>query len=156
MQPAKILICAAAILLSSCTPPTKYAEVHPGQTPEPPVQRERQAYLKQSAQEPVTCSMGADCNEKWARALQWVNMHSQYSVKTSTDSEIMTYGPIEPTTDAAFTITKTPQDSNTSNISFSSTCGMAGGKPAPCVPTSLELNSEFKDYLLTGTFQGDY
>ncbi len=157
MRPATFLGLTAALFLAPCTPPSQYPVAKNGDqavTPQPPVQRQRQSYLARTAQQPVACTMGSDCNEKWSRALQWVSAHSRYSIKTSTESEIATYGPIEPTTDAAFDITRSGLDATTMAIRFSATCG----QNAACVPTTLELNAEFKSYLLTGSDagSGDY
>jgi hypothetical protein len=159
MRSASLFACAAAILLCSCTPPTQYpapAKKAIAQTnvpAQPPVQRERLAYLAGSAQDPVACTTGADCTEKWSRALSWVFAHSQYSVKTSTESEITTYGPIEPTTDAGYSITKTSEGPTAQAIHFGATCG----DKAACVPTVLEQQADFKNYLVTGVRQGgDY
>jgi hypothetical protein len=142
-----ITLLAAALLLCSCTPPTGYPGSKTSQVAEPPVQRERFAYLTRTADVAVTCTAGADCAEKWDRALQWVAKHSVYSIKTHTESEIATNGPIDPTTDSAFTVTKSAQDGNSSVINFSSSCGQA---PA-CVPTTLENKAAFNSFVLYGT-----
>lgn len=142
---ALLSACAAAILtLPACTPKPMAAE--------PPAQRARQAYLARTADTPITCTVGPDCTQKWARALEWVTRHSVYSIKTSAPSEIATNGPIEPTTDSAFTVTMTPQDTSTSAIHFSSTCGSQAQQTtaAQCTPTSLELASGFNNYVLYG------
>lgn len=148
MKTALACIClAAGLMLAACTPPTQYAAAKPDLPAQPPVQRERHAYLERMAQAPVTCTNGTDCDQKWARALAWVNQHSSYSIKTSTDIEIATNGPIEPTTDAAFTITRgAGANANTTAIYFSCTCG----KDARCSPTVLELATSFNNYVTNG------
>ncbi len=152
MPSAKRLACAAVLLLTACTPPTQYPIGKNGdQVPQPPVQRARQAYLQQTAGNPVICTMGEDCNNKWQKALTWVRAHAQYSIRTNSDTEITTYGPIEPTTDAGFTITRTQNDATSMAIHFTATCGKNA-----CVPPALELESEFKNYLLTSTDLGNF
>jgi len=147
MKTAFAFACAATVLaLAACTPPTHYADAKPGQLAEPPVQRERLAYLERTADEPVTCTGGPDCASKWARAREWVTKHSSYSIKTNTDSEIATNGPLEPTTDSAFTVTKVALDATTTAIRFASTCG----KTSPCVPSTLELGSSFNNFVMYG------
>jgi hypothetical protein len=133
------LTCVIAVsMLTACTASPIPAE--------PPVQRERIAYLKQAASIPVTCTAGADCTLKWERAHQWVAIHSVYGIKTDTDSELTTNGPVDPATDSAFTIKKTPQDSNTVSITFASSCG----KTPVCSPSALELKAGFNHFVMYG------
>ncbi len=139
MKSVILVSCLLAVwTLAGCTPAPINAQ--------PPVQRERAAYLKQTGSIPLTCTVGADCTTKWTRAQQWVLQHSSYSVKTNTDSEISTLGPVEPTTDSAFTVTQSPQDATTHSINFSSTCGST----PICSPTTPELESSFKNFVLYG------
>ncbi len=138
MKPAVLSITAACgLLMQACT-----ASVMPAH---PPVERAQRAALTATASQPVTCKTGADCEEKWERALTWVKKNSTYSIKTMNDTLIQTAGPIEPTTDAAFTVTRaaTPQGAR---LDFHGDCG-AG---ASCVPTTLELAASFNRYVMYG------
>ena len=140
MKHAMIITCLSVLLaLGACT-----AKPIPGA--QPPGQREHLAYLKKTAAAPLTCRVGADCSEKWARAVAWVTAHSTYSIKTSTNNEITTAGPIEPTTDSAFHVTRTVVDANISAINFSSTCG----ENALCSPMTLELSTSFHNFVMYG------
>lgn len=134
MKPSTLIACMATLAtLQACQPAPMEAK--------PPVQRERLSYLKQTGSVPITCSVGTDCDTKWARALEWVTKHSVYSVRIATDSEIITNGPIEPTTDSAFTVTK-----QGGVINFSSSCGAT----PVCSPTALEVRSQFTNYVMYG------
>lgn len=141
-----LIFATAVCMLAACTPPTQYAENKEGNPVQPPVQRERMAYLHKTSTAPITCTVGADCAQKWARAQSWVQSHSSYSIKTSTDSEIATSGPIEPTTDSAFTVHKTAGTAGDATIEFSSSCG----KAMFCTPTTLELEASFHNYVMHG------
>jgi hypothetical protein len=127
----------ALVSLAACTPAPIPAQ--------PPVQREQHAALEAAAHQDVTCTAGADCDEKWMRAEVWVKKNSSYSLKQDSDSIIETAGPITPTTDSAFTVTKTTDDKKTYTIHFTSSCG-----PNACVPTSLELKASFKKFVMYG------
>lgn len=138
----KHALCLLALLATACTATLSSKPV----PPQPPAQRAQYAALVQEASISVACADGDDCNSKWKRAGQWVAQNSVYRTNTSTDSEIRTDGPLEPTTDSAFTITKTEATGGASVIYFSSTCG----KTTPCVPSALELKASFKRYVLKG------
>ena len=142
MKPAIATSCFAfltATILASCI-----AKPIPGA--QPPVQRAQLAYMRKTSATPIECSVGADCSQKWARAGAWVTQHTTYAIKTSTNNEITTAGPIEPTTDAAYQVIRTQVDANTSTINFSATCG----DKARCSPTVLEQNTAFHNYVMYG------
>ena len=136
---APLSFIGAAMLLSSC-------DAKPLPEAKPPVQRERIAYLQKTAAQPVSCTSGADCSAKWALAHDWVLKHSVYSIKNDTNTEISTNGPLEPTTDAAFRITREPAESGNERITFWASCGDG----AFCTPTILELASSFHNAVMFG------
>lgn len=146
MMKSPTLVASAMLLaaLQACTPAPMTAQT--------PVQRERLAYLNQTSEIPVTCTAGMDCAEKWRRALEWINVHSTYSIKSSTNSEIVTNEPAGPTTDSAFIVSRSPETAEEYIINFSSSCG----KAQDCVPSSLVLHSEFNNFLLSDIRNGNF
>src|SRR5438093_1231342 len=53
--------------------------------------------------EPVVCRHGPECNAKWRRAREWVEMHCRWPIREDTDALIATDGP-DDTRDPAFVI----------------------------------------------------
>ena len=47
--------------------------------------------LPEPQRPPIICSAGADCNEKWSRAVAWVTDNASYKVQTKTDHLIQTF-----------------------------------------------------------------
>jgi hypothetical protein len=68
-----------------------------------------------------------------------------YSIVTDTPGLIKTAGPIEPTTDSAFTVTRIPQGAG-AVIRFESDCG----RQLACVPGPLELRANFARFVMSG------
>jgi hypothetical protein len=66
----------------------------------------KQATLAGSANRLVICQSGADCDEKWSRAVEWVKANSAYGITKQTDSLLETAGPSGMDNHLAFTITK--------------------------------------------------
>ncbi len=62
----------------------------------------------EAADRAVTCEAGADCEEKWHRAGEWVDANSAYEVKVQSGSLIETTGPLGLDDHLAFTVTRKP------------------------------------------------
>src|SRR5579884_2979744 len=49
------------------------------------------AFWHEMADRPVTCVKGADCDEKWERAIKWVEDHATKRIRVIDDRMIQTY-----------------------------------------------------------------
>jgi hypothetical protein len=67
-----LLTCLACLLLSACASE----------------ETKQRKLLEDIARRPVTCSVGADCDQKWNRAIAWVTQHSKMGIRTINDSLI--------------------------------------------------------------------
>jgi len=106
------------------------------------------AALEQQASRPVTCVAGDDCNEKWNRAIQWVNANSAQKIKTISDNIIQTHDvmPLEERVSyPAFTIIKYADGKNRYVIEYSSACD----EFIKCdTPSALELKASFVYFVM--------
>ena len=103
----------------------------------------RQAQWKQDAAQPLTCSKGPDCEEKWDRALIWVRNNADSAVDTANESIITVHVP-QNSSSAIFTITKDKADPETYTINFRAGCSSMFG----CTPSILELKASFANYVM--------
>jgi hypothetical protein len=106
----------------------------------------QQAQWKQDAAQPLTCSKGSDCEEKWDRALIWVQNNSGSKVDTANESIINVHIP-QSSSSAIFTITKTEANPGTYTINFRAGCSSMLG----CTPSILELRASFANYVMKST-----
>jgi len=130
-----VLCSVAVLLLSGCAP-----KISP----------EQQAILQQTANRPVTCVAGKDCDEKWNRAIEWVNTNSQLKIKTISEHLIQTTGiriDRGHTAYPAFTIVKYAKGKNTYIIDYSSACDTI----TECKPSGLELRASFVYFIMGPT-----
>jgi len=104
--------------------------------------------LRHKARQPVTCETGKDCDEKWARALQWVKRKSKLPIATQSGSLIKTAPSANLNSDPAFTITKAAAGDTTYRIDFAADCDDGFG----CTPPILKLKASFVEFV-TGTSQ---
>ncbi len=113
------------VLLSACaTPPQK-------------------VQWKQDAAQPLTCSKGADCEEKWARALTWVENNAKTKIQIANETIITTDFPIY-SNNAVISITKVEKDAGIYAINFRASCSAIMG----CEPTILELKASFVNHVM--------
>ncbi|HEX6085390.1 MAG TPA: hypothetical protein VF266_12750 [Thermoanaerobaculia bacterium] len=92
----------------------------------------------------ITCTAGADCDAKWSRAMQWLQHNSSWKVLTSTDTQLMTEGPLD-TAKPAFEVTKVAQDDGrTFQITMRAWCGTA----SDCTSVIRQLHTSFEKYVL--------
>jgi hypothetical protein len=93
---------------------------------------------------PIICTVGADCDAKWSRAVAWIKTNSTLKVQAQTDTVVQTAGPVglEPT--PAFTVTKVARGDGRYEITFNGGCG----SPSSCVPTIPESRARFTAFVL--------
>lgn len=92
----------------------------------------------------ITCTAGADCDAKWSRAMQWLQHNSSWKVLTSTDTQLMTEGPLD-TAKPAFEVTKVAQeDGRTFHITMRAWCGTG----SDCTSVIQQLRTSFDTYVL--------
>jgi len=90
---------------------------------------------------PIPCTAGADCNAKWSRAMQWLQQNSSWKVQTSTDSQLLTEGPLD-TAKPAFEVTKAARDDGRIEITMRAWCGASG-----CETLIPDLEKSFRTYV---------
>ncbi|HYC93197.1 MAG TPA: hypothetical protein VEO54_28590 [Thermoanaerobaculia bacterium] len=91
----------------------------------------------------ITCTAGADCDAKWSRAMQWLQHNSSWKVLTSTDTQLVTEGPLD-TAKPAFEVTKVAhEDGKTAHIAMRAWCGSGD-----CTEVIRQLRTSFTDYVL--------
>jgi len=110
-----------------------------------------QTTLAAAANRSITCQAGADCQEKWKRAGQWIKANSTYAITTDSDRLIETNGPAGLDDHLAFTVTKKPHFkatdaviSDTSDIALLTRCNDWLG----CSPSQLEAKAAFADFVI--------
>jgi hypothetical protein len=89
----------------------------------------------------ITCVPGADCDAKWSRAMQWLQQNSSWKVQTSTDTQLLTEGPLD-TAKPAFEVTKAARDDGRFEISMRAWCGAEG-----CEPLLPQLQASFRKFV---------
>lgn len=89
----------------------------------------------------ITCTSGPDCDAKWSRAMQWLQENSSWKVQTSTDTRLLTEGPLD-TAKPAFEVTRAPQAGGRHEISMRAWCGAAG-----CEELIPQLQRSFGKYV---------
>jgi hypothetical protein len=56
------------------------------------------------AQPVAVCQVGPDCEQRWARAREWVHENSRFSIVRDNDHEILTRFAIYANTDASYAV----------------------------------------------------
>lgn len=96
----------------------------------------------ESANRVITCTAGAQCDQMWSRAMQWLQQNSSWKVTTATDMLLTTEGPLT-TEKPAFEVTKVEKDNGRSfQITMRAWCG-AGD----CAALIERLHSDFYSYV---------
>lgn len=103
----------------------------------------QRAQWTRDAAGPLSCSKGADCEEKWERALNWVRENADAPIQHADDTIITTaipsYSP-----SAVVSVTKNKETSETYSINFRAGCSSIFG----CEPSILELKASFANYVM--------
>lgn len=96
----------------------------------------------ESASRVITCTAGAQCEQRWSRAMQWLQQNSSWKVTTATDMLLTTEGPLT-TEKPAFEVTKAEKDNGRSfQITMRAWCG-AGD----CAALIERLHADFYSYV---------
>ncbi len=89
----------------------------------------------------ITCRAGSDCDEKWSRAMQWLQQNSSAKV-TATDTQLTAEESVE-AAKPAFEVTKATEDEGkTFRITMRAWC--AAGN---CDDLATRLRRSFNDYV---------
>ena len=92
--------------------------------------------------QPIACMAGSDCDEKWSRAMQWLEKNTSSKV-TATDSQLSAVESVE-NAKPAFEVTKaTPDDGKSYTITMRAWCAAEN-----CDDLVGRLNTSFYDYVL--------
>lgn len=98
------------------------------------------ATANNNATQPITCTAGSDCDEKWSRAMQWLEKNTSAKV-TVTDTQLSA---AEAAPTPAFEVTKATSDEGKSyTISMRAWC--AAGN---CDDMIGRARTGFYDYVL--------
>ena len=90
----------------------------------------------------ITCTTGSDCDDKWSRAMQWLQENSSSKV-TATDTQLTTEASLD-TAKPAFEVTKVAQpDGQSFQITMRAWC-VAGN----CDDLAARLRTSFNEYVL--------
>lgn len=90
----------------------------------------------------ITCTTGSDCDEKWSRAMQWLQQNSSSKV-TATPTQLTT----EASLDAAkptFEVTKVAEDDSQQSYRITMRAWCAAGD---CPDLVARLRTSFNDYV---------
>jgi hypothetical protein len=105
------------------------------------VDTRRQNQVKEEVlRTPIVCEKGDDCEQKWGAALLWVTQNSHWKIRNQSDSLISTEGPFD-TSNAAFTIVKTPLGHGRYQIVMDAGCGSS--LFVGCDPKVSDLKAAF-------------
>lgn len=121
----------------------------------------------------VVCGRGPECDAKWRRALEWVQVNSRWRVLEATETVIKTEGPLDSLV-PAFTIQRSPRTAEPGSdvILFEAGCspervgvvvdhmpargprwGTVSGtraKHTECIPPVRELEASFVRFVNSG------
>ncbi len=124
----------AAILATGC------ASLSPSQ----------QVVVDNQADREVSCSNPDECAAKWARAIEWVRLNSDFPIETQTGTLVVTRQP--PVYDAhpGISIALEPQGYGYTRIEFAAGCGLI--MPV-CNPRVSELRARFVASVMDGVAQ---
>jgi hypothetical protein len=90
----------------------------------------------------IACTTGSDCDDKWSRAMQWLQQNSSSKV-TVTDTQLTTAESLD-AAKPAFEVTKVAQpDGQSYQITMRAWC--AAGN---CDDLAARLRTSFNDYVL--------
>jgi hypothetical protein len=104
----------------------------------------QKASLKKQADQSVTCETGPDCEAKWGRAKEWIEVNTRWEIQTATDKIIKTYGPYDTSAPALIAHRDPdPQDPTSYNLSLEVLCNNMLG----CAPSNLELQAGFAQFI---------
>jgi hypothetical protein len=116
-----------SVLLNGCVPP-----------PNPELER--------SANRPVICKTGPECDEYWSRAQVFVMNHSGYPIQIATDSIIQTYPASGGKPSLAWKIQKLKRSDGVSIIDGMAYCD----NPFACRPEKWREMVSFKNFIKDG------
>ncbi len=92
--------------------------------------------------QPITCTAGSDCDEKWSRAMQWLEQNTSSKV-TATDTQLSVAESVDDVK-PAFEVTKATTDAGkTFTITMRAWCAMGN-----CDEIVVPLRADFYDYVL--------
>jgi len=94
--------------------------------------------------QPIICTVGADCDAKWSRAVAWIASNSTLKIQTKTDMIVQTAGPVRSEPIPAFTVTRVARWDGRYEIAFNGGCG----NQSRCVPTIPEARARFTAFVL--------
>ena len=100
--------------------------------------------LEKTVQRPVTCVAGADCEQKWARALQWLQDNSDLAITTQSDTVLQTAESPPHSPLASFMITKLLAGGDKYEIHYTAQCSNLFG----CTPPLLRLKAGFIRFVM--------
>ncbi len=126
------IISAITLVLAACTPGMSQQQV---------------AFLHELADRPVTCEAGGDCDDKWNRAIEWVNAHSETGIRTINPNLIQTY--LIYTGDKTekypeFSVVKYKKRDDVFTVTFTSYCDYG----IPCNPSAIKRRADFVTFVL--------
>ncbi len=109
-----------------------------------PEQASAPAPAPASAPTPITCQTGADCDAKWARAIEWITKNSAWRIQRQTDTLIQTNSSINDSPSPAFKVTKVAAGGpGAYEIDFAGKCSNMWG----CMPTVASARAKFADFV---------
>ncbi len=136
MQYAVMFLLATTVVsLAACTK----ANISPAQ----------EVAWKKTAAQPITCQEGSDCEEKWNRAIAWVNYFSEEGIRTVTPNLIRTNATVfgvlkkDQYKVTEYTIVRYKRDPHTYVIDFHSAC-----ERFSCGLPGYAYRAHFTNYLL--------
>ena len=91
----------------------------------------------------VTCTLGAQCDLYWKRALAWVTQNSIYPVKAATGWAILTENPNDYQSGLSYRITRWPRDDGNQDIVFVASCSVF----LPCSPLPAAAFVKFSEFV---------
>lgn len=103
---------------------------------------QQQETYSSTANTPLYCQGGEDCEVKWGAALQWILQNSYWKVRTQSESLIQTEGPLD-TVYLAYQVQKIPIGNNRYEITMNLGCG----NPFTCVPNPLQAKADFVSFV---------
>ncbi len=88
------------------------------------------------------CQVGPDCEQRWARAREWVHENSRFTLVRDNDHEILTHFAIYANTDASYAVALDAPLNGSRTIRFRAWCGnWIACSPKPETLTALFLHA---------------
>ena len=107
---------------------------------------EQLAAQNAQAARPVGCQGQEDCEVKWGRATRWVLDHSEFKIRSQSETMIATMGPLPNDPTPAFTITKIALGQGAYEFDFRGGCDNMFG----CVPSMTASRASFVAAVMDG------